>query len=26
VYVVNVVVDEELGHRGQALFIVLGGI
>ncbi len=25
VHVVNAVVDEELGHRGQALFIVPGG-
>lgn len=25
VHVVNAVVDEELGHRGQALFIVAGG-
>ena len=25
VYVVNAVVDEELGHRGQALFVVPGG-
>ena len=25
VHVVNAVVDQELGHRGQALFIVPGG-
>ncbi|OBA69366.1 acyl-CoA dehydrogenase [Mycobacterium sp. 1554424.7] len=26
VHVVNAVVDEELGHRGQALFVVPGGV
>jgi acyl-CoA dehydrogenase len=25
VHVVNAVVDEELGHRGQALFVIQGG-